>query len=181
MNRPSGIFRLRVDLPDMLFACARILVYKDNCARMHGHNFQVAVELEGTVNPDCFVVDLSELEPLLRQMCATLNNYLLVPAQNRLLRIEQMGSEITIQFKERKYTLPRQDVLLLELPNCNIEMLAYYLCNQLDGKLAEMGYANLTSIAVEVAETPGQSGLYRKVLMDESIRTRIISVGPSVA
>ncbi len=164
MNRPSGIFRLRVDLPDILFACARILVYKDNCARLHGHNFQVAVELEGTVNQDCFVVDLSELEPLLRDMCTALNNYLLVPAQNPLLRLEQTGSDVTIQFKERKYTLPRQDVLLLDLPNCSVEMLAYYLCNQLDLKLAEMGCTNLTSIAVEVAETPGQSGLYRKVL-----------------
>jgi 6-pyruvoyltetrahydropterin/6-carboxytetrahydropterin synthase len=164
MDKPSGIFKLRVDQPHMLFACARILVYKDNCARMHGHNFQVAVELEGTVNPDCLVVDLSELEPLLRDMCKALNNYLLVPAQNPLLHIEQAGSDVTIQFKERKYTLPRQDVLLLDLPNCSVEMLAYYLCNQLESKLAEMGYTNLTAIAVQVAETPGQSGLYRKAL-----------------
>ena len=163
-NGPSGIFRLRLDLSDMDFACARILVYKDDCARMHGHNFQVAVELEGEVNADSFVVDLSELEPMLRELCAALNNRLLVPAGNPHLRIERSDTNLIVQFKERTYSLPGQDVLLLDLPNCSVEMLAYYVCGQLQHRLAAAGYTNLASIAVEVAERPGQSGLYRKTL-----------------
>ncbi|HZB94613.1 MAG TPA: hypothetical protein VE268_01515, partial [Herpetosiphonaceae bacterium] len=71
---------------------------------------------------------------------------------------------ITARYKDRYYSFPRQDVVLVPIPNTTAEMLAQYLCGRARAGLAEQGTVNLTAIEIEVEESAGQSAVYREQL-----------------
>lgn len=134
---------------------------------MHGHNYQVAVELEGELNEDHFVADFRDVKNLLRDVCKRLDEHVLVPTQNPQLQVEHAGTSVVVRFRERQYSLPRDDVIFLDLPSVSTEMLAFYICREIRRGLIRNVDTNVTAIAVEVKEKPGQSVLYREVIRDD--------------
>jgi len=74
----QGIFKLRIDT-GFDFSCAFLLTHGDECERLHGHNFQVAVELEGLLRHDHFLIDFRDVKRILREICKRLDEHTLVP------------------------------------------------------------------------------------------------------
>ena len=161
MRTTQGAFKLRIDV-GFDFSCASLLTYGDKCERLHGHNFQVAVELEGTLGHNYFLIDFRDIKRVLREICQRLDEHTLVPLRNPLLQVEDVGSQYSISFRDRRYLLPKEDVILIDLPNLSTEVLAAYLCDKVKQYLLQRGYDNLTSISLEVKEKPGQSAVYRE-------------------
>ena len=55
---------------------------------LHGHNFQVAAFLEGPINDDGLCFDYNEVKTRLKQLCDSLDETVLLPAESPHIEIE---------------------------------------------------------------------------------------------
>src|ERR1041384_3167750 len=79
-----GTFRVTVSKDYLGFAAAHFLTFPGHaCESLHGHNYRVAIRVEGPVDPEChFVIDFAVLKKLLRGHVDRLDHRVLLPARN---------------------------------------------------------------------------------------------------
>jgi 6-pyruvoyltetrahydropterin/6-carboxytetrahydropterin synthase len=99
---------------------------------------------------------------MLKSVCDELDHRVLLPAESKLVKIEQQGDSIGASYEQRRYLFPHGDVVLLPIPNVTSEMLAYYICTRMKEALRQVGVTHLSVIEVEVKESPGQGAIYRE-------------------
>jgi 6-pyruvoyltetrahydropterin/6-carboxytetrahydropterin synthase len=145
---------------DFKFSCAHFTVFgRCEAETLHGHNYQVRVELEGSELDELgLLVDFDRVKKVVRELCDGLDSRMLVPVECDLLSVEAEGETVRVAYAQRRYAFPAADVLLLPLANTTVELLACYLWDQLAPSLADTG---VDTLAVDVAETAGQSCLVR--------------------
>ncbi len=154
------IFTLVLAKQDFKFSCAHFLVFdSDNAELLHGHNYQVSVELHGhSLNEEGLLADMARAKARIRRACARLDNRTLVPVRNRHLTVVRGDDHVEIRFRERCYRFPMADVVLLDQINTSVEVLARMLWRELVEGLDEPGVEEL---GVSVSQTSGQSCWYR--------------------
>ncbi|GAG55454.1 unnamed protein product, partial [marine sediment metagenome] len=54
--------KIRVSGDKLTIASAHMLAKHDKCARIHGHNYSIEVEIEGELNEKNMVIDFSEFK-----------------------------------------------------------------------------------------------------------------------
>lgn len=156
-------YEVRVSKDYLVFAAGHFITYGDQCERLHGHNYRVSAVVAGDIDENHYVFDFVELKAIMREIIKELDHKMLLPEHNPALKIDEDGDSISVRYEERRYLFPRQDVVLLPVPNTTAEMLAKYLAGQLREVLSGRR-ARLTGMAVEVEESFGQSAWYRESL-----------------
>ena len=128
---------------------------------LHGHNYRVQVKGEAPNLEGDMVFDFLDIKPIVREICDSLDHKLLVPKDNKHLKIYSEKKNIVILTPdESMFSIPEQDVLLLPILNTSAERIAMYICEQIRQLVKQrFGYA-FTSLEVEVEETPGQAAVY---------------------
>jgi 6-pyruvoyltetrahydropterin/6-carboxytetrahydropterin synthase len=156
-------YRVRLAKEDFKFSAAHFTLFSDGSAELlHGHNYQVAVELEGPeLNEYGLLCDFADAKASIRALCARLDSRTLIPLRSSELEVNEEGDTVEVVYRDRRYLLPDRDVLLLDLTNTTIELLAAYIWQQLAPRLAQ---GSVTVLGVSVAETAGQSCRYRAPL-----------------
>lgn len=162
----AELFKISVDKDYLVFAAAHFITYDGMCEALHGHNYRARIELEGTLDENAFVFDFIVLKSISRRLVDELDHKTLIPLENPLLTVDEEGGALRVRYpeKEREYLFPREDVVLLPIPNTTAEMLARYLSGRLVETLREQSTDNLTTIAVEIEESFGQSAYFRREL-----------------
>ena len=146
------------------FAAAHMATLGDELEPLHGHNYIVRCRVEGALTSDHWVIDFSMLKRLAREACERLDHRFLLQRDSALLEIEEQADAWIVRFGDREYRFPAADVAVLPIENSTAELLAQWLCEVVIAGLAAEGADNLTRIAVEVEEMPGQSGSYERNL-----------------
>ncbi len=164
MGNERTLRKVKVEGGNLKFSAAHFITYGGKCERLHGHNYGVMVEIEGTLNEDKLVFDFTVLKRLVRDVCQELNQRFLLPLRNPHLEINELADAWEICFEERRYHFPRADVVALPIDNSSAELLAEYVCGELRRKLAAYDISNLHTIMVGVAEAPTQVAYYRESL-----------------
>lgn len=156
----SGTFTLVLAKEDFKFSCGHFTLFDAERAELlHGHNYQVAVELSGpALDDEELLVDFAAVKSKIRAACARLDSHTLVPARSRHLRVVEEGGSVEVAYRDRRYRLPTEDVILLPLANTSIEALARMLWREL---ASEVEWPAVEAMGVCVAETAGQSCWYR--------------------
>jgi 6-pyruvoyltetrahydropterin/6-carboxytetrahydropterin synthase len=157
-------YKVVVEKDYLVFASGHFITYGDMCEGLHGHNYRARVELEGELDENSYVFDFVTLKRIMRRLVDEIDHKMLLPLENPFLQLREEGGEIEVRYRERRYVFPRDDVVLLPIPNTTAEMLARYLADRLKAELASQGTDNLTALAVEVEESFGQSAWYREQL-----------------
>ena len=157
-------FRIRVDQDHLKFSAAHFLLFDDGeCERVHGHNYQAWVELEGPLEANDYVFDFITVKPLMKSICDRLDHRVLLPGENAELRIVKDDLVIDAAFHGKEYRFPAKDVLVLPIHNTSAELLAKYICGELKQELkARYGAGHLTSIKIGVQESFGQEASYEE-------------------
>jgi len=133
--------------------------------RLHGHNYRVAVRVEGGVGADGYVVDFGDIKRATREICGEMNERVLVPTQSDCLTIREAGGQIEIDTEDGcHFSLPADDCVLLPIAHSSAEDLATYVCHRLLEKLDVLRQRAVAAIEVTVAETPEQEARYRREL-----------------
>jgi 6-pyruvoyl tetrahydropterin synthase/QueD family protein len=158
--------KVKVEGGNLRFSAAHFITFGGKCERLHGHNYGVLVEIEGTLNADKLVFDFTVLKRLTREVCQRLNHRFLLPLHNPHLQLAETPDAWEIQFQAKRYVFPRSDVIELAIDNSSAERLAEYICDELYRMLAEFDTSNLHTIMVGVEEAPTQMAYYHRSLHD---------------
>lgn len=154
--------KVTVERNTLRFAAAHFATFEGRCEPLHGHNYDVIVELEGELTEDSWVLDFGELKSMARAICQELDHKFLLQRESKALQIEEGMSNWKVRFRERGWVFPKSDVLPLPIDNTTAERLAEYFAGRLRDALAERGATKVTAITVGVEEMPGQAGWWRE-------------------
>jgi len=138
------------------FSSSHFVVEGDTCESLHGHNYRVSVELEGSMDTVGYVMDFANLKCMVREIISSLDHKILIASQNTFLRMTHTGEGMEVTFKEKKYLFPKQECMILPVPNCTAEHLAAYILIRLMSALREGNVRNVSVIRVGVEESEGQ-------------------------
>lgn len=154
---------IEVEKEYLKFSAAHFLIFPDGSAeRLHGHNYRVFVEVEARLSSHGLVIDFLHIKPVIRELVDELDEHWIVPGEHEELTCEQRPDGTTeVKYRDRVYTAPSADVLVLPINNTSAENLAAYLGRELM-RLLEERFADLEtkSLRVAVEETPGQRAVY---------------------
>lgn len=165
MSAAHGRFTLHVAKEAIKFSAAHFIAYPGFRERLHGHNYSVAVTVEGALGPDGYVVDFGLVKRIAKRICTELDERMLIPAQSETLTVVHHENVLELECEDgTRFVLPRSDVVLMPIAHTSAEELSRYLCRRLIGELREEGPRDLTAIEVAVAEAPGQAAAYRETL-----------------
>lgn len=160
-----GTFKVHVTKDYLVFCAGHFITYGGGlCETLHGHNYRVAVELEGGLDENRYVFDFVTLKKLMKRLVDELDHRVLLPSDNPLVAIQKDPESVRATYKEKVYVFPSEDVVLLPIENTTAELLAQYLAGRVAKEVAHVTREPLRSIEVEVEESFGQSARYREAL-----------------
>jgi 6-pyruvoyltetrahydropterin/6-carboxytetrahydropterin synthase len=145
------------------FSSAHFLIFNATEAEMlHGHNYQVSVELFGPV-PDSYhsqgyFVDFSVIKKVIKAKCDLWDEHVLMPEKHPDMKCQKSADSknYEIHFRDRFYSLPIKETIWLPITNTSVEQLSMLLADNLFSEFKSLG---ITGLRVEVQETLGQSAI----------------------
>lgn len=156
----DGSFEVRVE--GIQFAAAHFATFGGKCEPLHGHNYEVAAQVQGRLTDDSWVVDFTRLKAVLRALCDDLDHRFLLQGQSRVLEIDEGDRAWKVKTPAGiGYVFPKQDVVMLPIDNSTAERLAQWLCARVWQRLSRRILRGVESITVEVWEGPGQRASHR--------------------
>src|SRR3972149_195736 len=115
-NRPATMtYRISVERNTLRFAAAHFTTFGGQCEPLHGHNYDVLIELEGDLTPDSWVFDFVQLKAIAAGPC---------PGRASPRRGGGGGGEWGGGAAPRRYVIPSADVAALPIDNSTAERLA---------------------------------------------------------
>ena len=154
-------YRVTVERNRLRFAAGHFATFADELEPIHGHNYDLFVEVEGPLTEESWLIDFSLLKRLARDVCQTLDHKFLLQMDSRTLAIRDLDSHFEVQYRDQPpYRLPKRDVAALPIDNTTAERLAEYIAGKLKPALAADAPPGLVRLRVGVEEMPGQAGWY---------------------
>jgi 6-pyruvoyltetrahydropterin/6-carboxytetrahydropterin synthase len=151
-------FRIRVTKDHLTFCAGHFISYEgDKCERLHGHNYRVAIEIEGPLDENHYVFDFIALKNLSQALTAELDHRMLLPLENPHILVAEADGQIEVRYRERRWSFPKDDCVLLPIANTTAELLAQYLAERLRQALEQSFQFVPKLMRVDVEESPGQS------------------------
>ena len=141
---------------DMHFAAAHFTVFSaSRRENLHGHNFFVTATLEAPIGDGGLCFDYNIVKSKLRELCASLDEVVLLPTESPYVDIEEGDGYVTVLFGAERLPFLRRDVKLLAVRNVTVEELAHWFVAQLTASAA---FAELPVDALDlrVSSGPGQ-------------------------
>ncbi|HZP25819.1 MAG TPA: 6-pyruvoyl tetrahydropterin synthase family protein [Dehalococcoidia bacterium] len=157
-------FRVTVERNTLRFAAAHFTTFRGECEPLHGHNYDVFVEVRGDLTADSWVIDFSELKQAAAAVCKRLDHKFLLQQQSRELAVTAAADSYEVAFGDLRYVIPARDVVALPIDNSTAERLAEWFARTLAGDLSSRGADNLREITVGIEEAPGQAGWFTLAL-----------------
>ena len=136
------------------------------CERLHGHNYRVAAEIHGPLDDNHYVIDFVFLRDTLRRIVDRLDHHVLLPTEHTQIRVVEEEREVVATFEDRRWVFPREDCVLLPVPNTTAEQLARHIAGSLVADLNEQRQQIPVKVRIEVDENEGQIGVYEATGID---------------
>lgn len=154
-------FSVNVNAVKLRFAAAHMATLGNDLEPLHGHNYVVSCKVDGDLTNDGWVIDFSVIKKAVENACKFLDHKFLLQRDSLLIKISEKGEQWYIQFKDREYILPKNDVVALSIQNTTAEYLAKWLFARIKEDIMLIDDHNIHSMTVEIEEMPGQSGIYK--------------------
>lgn len=160
---------LRIAGEQFKFSCAHFVAYHGFRERLHGHNYTVDVRLAGLRNGTGYVLDFGDVKKALKEVCAELNEHLIVPLNSDVIdiRVDNVQGQLFMHCEDgARFVLPLDDCVLLPLVHSTAEELAEYLHGRLTTVLGEarLAESRVNWMEVTVSERPIQGASFQKDL-----------------
>ena len=142
------------------FSAAHFLIFDDKRAeKLHGHNYRVKIEIsipsktrENLENG--VFIDFGVIKKQMETILEVWDEKVLLPDKHKDFIFREEGPTLHVNFRERYYAFPINEVEKLPITNTSVEELAHLMGTILLKKLTSCG---LESLCVEIEETLGQS------------------------
>jgi 6-pyruvoyltetrahydropterin/6-carboxytetrahydropterin synthase len=154
-------FQVRVSKDYLVFCSGHFISYEgDKCERLHGHNYRVAVEVEGVLDENFYVFDFITLKNRTKLITDELDHRMMLPTKNRVILLAESPHSIRVRYKDREWLFPREDCVLLPIENTTAELLGRYIGARLREDLSKTHRFVPEVLRVEVEESFGQSATW---------------------
>jgi 6-pyruvoyltetrahydropterin/6-carboxytetrahydropterin synthase len=128
----AGRFEVFVGKEYLKFNAAHFIAYPGFREHLHGHNYHVAVRIEGDLGPDGYVLDFGLVKNATKRVCEALDGRTILPQQSDCLTITESESSVEVVYEDgARFVFPRSDVILLPIVHSSAEELARYVASQL--------------------------------------------------
>ena len=136
-------YKVRVTKDSLVFSAGHFITFNgDHCERIHGHNYRVAVEVEDDLDENGYVFDFIALRDQTKAIVDELDHRMLLPASSTMILLEDDGeSNIVARYRDRYWSFPREECVVLPVPNTTAELLATYIEGRLRGAWAGLAIA----------------------------------------
>lgn len=155
-------YRVRLEKEHHVFSAAHFITFNKNvCERLHGHNYRVAVEVEGPLDENQYVIDFIALTGELKAITDELDHRMLLPTGHSLLKVTAADQEVEVTFTPdgRRWVFPRGDCVILPIANTTAELLANYIGQRLLAAIQRRTGQRSARLQVAVDENHGQWGV----------------------
>jgi len=145
------------------FSSAHMTVFPDGTKEaLHGHNYSTEVSFDLKDISLKNLISFSYFKRAIKELCDEWDEKVLLPAKCPFLKFTtQTETELEFLLCQKRYVLPREEVLLLPLENITAETLSKEFCLKLLKKLsAPLLAESLSGIKVRIDESPGQGATY---------------------
>jgi 6-pyruvoyltetrahydropterin/6-carboxytetrahydropterin synthase len=154
---------VRIHPGDLHFNAAHFIPFNGTCENLHGHNFHVEIEARGDAVRDAFVIDFVLLNRLAAAICAELHDGVLLPGQSEEVHIREQDGMVAVESYGKRFLLPKENAIILPMPNTTAEMLAMHIGDRLVQELdRHHALASLNSLQVAVEEADRQWGIHQR-------------------
>lgn len=163
MSQLKGRYRIYIAKERSKFSAAHMTIFPDGKKEgIHGHNFTVKLSLDlMTFDAEQFI-DFRAIKDAVDAQCLQWDEKLLLPTASRhFLLISETSTEIEFILCEKRYVIPRDEVVKLSVSNVIVETLAELFSKALlpvielmNSKSVILGYE------VEISECPGQGAQF---------------------
>tara|TARA_Y100000590_G_scaffold339673_1_gene387254 strand:+ start:267 stop:611 length:345 start_codon:yes stop_codon:yes gene_type:complete len=107
------------------------------------------------------VFDFLDIKPIVREVCDSLDHRLLLPGENPNLKIKEDLGQLVVETPDKStFSFPKQDVIILPIPNTSAERLAIYISYEIRSRIKKKFSFSFPLLEIEVEETPGQSAIF---------------------
>ena len=152
--------RITLERNTLRFAAAHFTTFGGECEPLHGHNYDLFVEIGGPLTDDSWVFDFSEAKRMIAGLCKELDHRFILPLANPAIEVTRDGPEYEVRFGDRRYVIPASDVAALDIDNSTAERLAEWFAGRILEELRGRGASNVQRVRVGVEEAPGQAGWF---------------------
>lgn len=151
-------FKVRVTKDHLVFCSGHFISYEgDKCERLHGHNYRTTVEIEGDLDVNYYVFDFIAIKHRTKAITDSLDHRMMLPTKNPYIQLDVGPTQVGVKYRNREWSFPVDDCVLLPIENTTAELLARYIAGQLLEDLRrEYNYVPAV-LRVEVEENIGQS------------------------
>ncbi|WP_456374857.1 6-carboxytetrahydropterin synthase [Methanocaldococcus sp.] len=147
------------------FSSAHIVFGHPTCGVIHGHSYYVDVKINGErLGEFNFVCDFKIIKKIVKEICDSIDHKLILPKNHKDVYYELRDTTLYFKYKNKEYSIPVEDVILLPIPSTTAEDLAIYFANEISKKLKDLGFSNINWIEVSINEGIGQGACYRMYL-----------------
>lgn len=153
-------FRIAVEGEGLRFSAAHFALLPEGAEPLHGHNYEVVVEIDGPLSDVSWVADFGLVRRLAASVCKEVDHRFLLPMASPVLEIARAGGAYEVKVGRRRYVIPEEDVAGLPIDNSTAERLAEWFAGRLSEELEAAGVRGLRRLSVGVKEGPGQAAWY---------------------
>ncbi|MHA2073115.1 MAG: 6-pyruvoyl trahydropterin synthase family protein [Candidatus Hodarchaeales archaeon] len=149
------------------FSACHFLVGFAKCERLHGHNYNIVLDVKYGMIDSKSILDFRVINNLVQQEVKRLDKKILIPEKSPEIRflsdLEDRNWKISV--KEKIYSFPKQDVQIMSNINTTTcEEIAYYL-HQRISKWLKKNFPNLISfLKVKISENLGNKAIYSSTI-----------------
>lgn len=152
-------YRVLLMKDHLVFSAGHFITYNsDVCERLHGHNWRVAVEVEGELDENGYVFDFIALRDAVQKIVAELDHRMLLPTEHPRIHVACDAHEVTARFEDRRWVFPKEDCVLLPVANTTAELIARWIGQRLKAELANARGHRVDTLRVDIEENFGQWG-----------------------
>lgn len=153
----SERYRVHLTKDHLVFSAAHFITFNGNvCERLHGHNWRVAVEVEGPLDENGYVFDFIALRDKTQQIVAELDHRMLLPTKHPAIHVSADDREVTARYEDRRWVFPREDCVLLPIANTTAELIASWMGQRLREELKSIRGHHVEILRVDIEENFGQ-------------------------
>ena len=133
--------RITIEKDYLHFSCAHFTIFNAGCREnLHGHNYHLKCELDAHVGIDGLCFDYNLIKTALSDLCASLDEFTLLPEKSPFLTIEHNAGgdakSVIAHFGEESIPFLARDIKCLPVSNITIEELSRWLLEELAEKIA---------------------------------------------
>jgi 6-pyruvoyltetrahydropterin/6-carboxytetrahydropterin synthase len=147
--------KLRISGDKLTIAAAHMLVKHDKCARIHGHNYLIEIEVEGELDENDMVIDFGLFKSNVITILKKFDHRILVPIESNDLQIETEEKQVIVKTCEDKcYRFPKEDVVFVPIKSTTVELLSQHIHNLIKEQYPQF------KITITMSETPTSTIVY---------------------